>query len=256
MVNQARIVMAASKTFTTENKVTMQGLWRLAAWGAVAACALLIAVFATRGETDWRRLNVLASLPQMSPSVVPAGQASAPPANAQIETRRLADAVRGLAAEDDELRARVAVVEHTMDDVTGSITQQIAAVKSVSPAPAPWPDNQPALPLAPADVAAALTPVMPMPMPTEYGVDIGSALSIPTLRARWAGLRSAHPNLFDGLEPVAAMKRVGRSKRIELRLVAGPLPTAEAASHLCAELTPYRLYCQPTPFSGEHLSLE
>jgi hypothetical protein len=238
MVNQVRVVMAASKKFAPENKVTMQGLWRLAVWGAIAACALLIAVFATRGEAGWRRSNILASLPQISPSVAPAGQVSAPPDNAQIETRRLADAVRGLAAEDDELKARVAVVEHTMDDVTGSITRQIAAVKSVSQAaaPPPWPDNEPALPLAPADVAAALTPVMPMPMPTEYGVDIGSALSIPTLRARWAGLRSAHPNLFDGLEPVVA--------------------TAEAASHLCAELTPYRLYCQPTPFSGEHLSLE
>ena len=40
-----------------------------------------------------------------------------------------------------------------------------------------------------------------LPLPMEYGVDIGSAVSIQALRARWAGIRSAHPQLFEGLAP-------------------------------------------------------
>ena len=92
--------------------------------------------------------------------------------------------------------------------------------------------------------------------PTEYGVDIGSALSIQALRARWLGMRSAHPQLFDGLTPTVMLREIPRSKRIELRLVVGPLANAEAAAQLCASLAPYRLSCQPTIFDRRHLALQ
>jgi hypothetical protein len=249
MPKQVSGVTSAFKKLTAKNTFTMQGLWRLAAWGAIAACALLIAVLTTRGEVATRQIaSSLRSVPR------PDQASMAHPFDAQAETRRLSEAVRGLAAESDELKSRVAVVEHTMDDVTGSITQQIAAAKTGGVILPPWPDNQPPRPPTAAAIAGALAPSGPML--TQYGVDIGSAVSIPTLRARWAGIRSAHPGLFDGLRPVVTLKQVSRSNRVELRLVAGPLASADAAAKLCADLALYRLFCQPTPFAGPYLALE
>jgi hypothetical protein len=259
MIDQVRVVTAPFKKFFAPNSVTMQGLWRLAAWGATAACALLIAVMTTRGEVGARRaVIVLSSLGGNSLPLQRSDQLAVLPVrpfDAQSETRRLSEAVRGLAAQSDELRSRVAVVEHTVDDVTGSITDMSAAKAAnrglILP---PWPDQRPPAPPTAADVAAVLSPFTPMP--TEYGVDIGSALSIPTLRARWVGIRTAHPELFDGLRPVVTLKQLSRSNRVELRLVAGPLGSADVATQLCAYLAPYRLYCRPTIFSGQHLALE
>jgi hypothetical protein len=256
MPDQVQGVTSAFKRFAAKNTFTMQGLWRLAAWGLTAACALLIAVMTTRGDVAPRRGAVVQSSRSGSSGSDQATTPAEHPFDAQAEARRLSEAVRGLAAESDELKSRVAVVEHTMDDVTGSISQQSAAARTASAGgmPPPWPDNQPPLPPTTAAIATVLAPVMPMP--TEYGVDIGGALSLPTLRARWAGIRSAHPNLFDGLRPVVTLKQLSSSNRIELRLVAGPLASADAAAQLCAYLAHYRLFCEPTLFAGQHLALE
>ena len=80
--------------------------------------------------------------------------------------------------------------------------------------------------------------------------------SIQTLKARWSGTRSAHPQLFVGLQAVATLKEIPRSKRAELRLVVGPLPSPEAAVELCATLASFRVSCQPTNFDGQHLALQ
>jgi hypothetical protein len=224
---------------------TLQSLWRLAAWGLIAASALLIAVMATRSDMVARRAVVMASLPSVHVPR-PAGSTF----DAQAETVRLSDAVRGLAAESDELKSRVGVVEHQMDDVTGSITQQPAATTAAGGKTAQWPNEMPiTVTTATVDKMLASSPTPS----TQYGVDIGSALSIPTLRARWAGIRSAHPRLFDDLRPVVTLKQLSHSSRVELRLVAGPLASAEAATQLCAALSPYRLFCAPATYSGQSL---
>jgi hypothetical protein len=110
------------------------------------------------------------------------------------------------------------------------------------------------VPATPAAIAAVVAPALPLPM--EYGVDIGSAVSIQALRARWAGIRSAHPQLFDGLAPTIALGETQQSNRPELRLVLGPLASANAAAKLCKTLERFRLTCQPTIFSGRHLALD
>jgi len=46
-----------------------------------------------------------------------------------------------------------------------------------------------------------------------------------------------------------------RSNRIELRLVVGPLPSAEAAAQLCASLAAFHVFCQPAMFDGRHIAL-
>lgn len=265
MVDHVRVMTAALKMTSAKKAFTMEGLWRLAAWGAAAACAMLIAVLTTRGEVAaGRRPVAVASMHRTTmppPLSVPVKTEaiSRPAADADAETRQLSEAIRGLVAQNDELQSRVAAIEHTMDDVTGSIARQNAATKpgaktQTTQTLLPWPDNGPPLPPTTATMATVLAPAMPVP--TEYGVDIGSALSIPTLRARWTGIRAAHPTLFEGLRPVVILKRLARTNRVELRLLAGPLGSAEAAAQLCADLVPYRLYCQPTIFIGQHLALE
>jgi hypothetical protein len=249
----------------------MRQLWRMALWAATASGALLLAVLSSRSEVGSQRLAVvIASLH---------GQTAPPPFDAQVETRKLANALRGLSSENDQLRSRLAAVENHVDDVTGSLTRQIEAVKAEAEAPRPT-DTPPAAATtdltgstpqpAPAPTAVPVAPPpgraqTPPPAkpadpnsssvtPKQYGVDIGSAASIQALRARWAEIRAAHPQLFQGLTPTAVL--ASQSDHAELRLVMGPLPNSDAATRLCSSLALYHLNCQPTGFDGQHVALQ
>jgi hypothetical protein len=175
-----------------------------------------------------------------------------------------------------------------MNDVTGSVTKQLAAVKAK--AAGPWPADAKPQPITAADIASIMAPAAgfetPAPSPPqtrpasaappepqasvdlppiatpaaakprEYGVDIGAALSIQTLHARWLGIRSAHPQLFDKLTPTVMLREIPKTKRVELHLVAGPLASSEAAARLCLELASFRLYCHPTVFGPDRVALQ
>jgi hypothetical protein len=254
MADEVRLAKADLKRAAPRVPVTMHGLWRLVVWGSTAATALLIAVLSSRGVVGSQRAAVAAStlgggtVAIVQPVQTPP-QMAAHAFDAQAETKKLADAVRDLTADNDELKSRLALVEHSVDDVTGSIERQA----KITAAP-PWPDNGAPVPATPAAIAAVVAPALPLPM--EYGVDIGSAVSIQALRARWAGIRSAHPQLFDGLAPTISLSEMPQSNRPELRLVLGPLASASAAAKLCTTLERFRLTCQPTIFAGRHLALD
>jgi hypothetical protein len=252
MADEVRLAKADLKRPAAAVPVTMRGLWRLVVWGSTAATALLIAVMSSRGVVGSQRAAIAAStlggatVAVVQPAPTPQ-QTAARAFDAQAETKKLADALRDLSADNDELKSRLAVVEHSVDDVTGSIERQAKATP-------PWPDSGPPVPATPAAIAAVVAPALPLPM--EYGVDIGSAVSIQALRARWAGIRSAHPQLFEGLAPTVSLSELPPSNRPELRLVLGPLPSAGAAAKLCSTLERFRLTCQPTIFAGRHLTLD
>jgi hypothetical protein len=256
MADEVRLAKADLKRPAAAVPVTMHGLWRLVVWGSTAAAVLLIAVLSSRGVVGSHRAAVAVSTigngtaAIVQPVMAPPPQSPANAFDAQAETKRLADSVRELASENDQLKARIGMVEHSMDDITGSIAQQI---KTAAAAP-PWPDNATPAPSSAAEIAAVMAPALPLPM--EYGVDIGSAVSIQALRARWAGIRSAHPQLFAGLAPTISLSDMPPSNRPELRLVVGPLVSADAAAKLCTTLGRYRLTCQPTIFAGRHLALD
>lgn len=261
-MNDPMAAIAESSPFAFLKAFTMQGLWRLALWGAIAASALLIAVLATRGEVGARRSAMALStlkgdyaLPRSAPQPVQPAPSAAPHVlDEQVDLRRILDAMRGLAADNDQLKSRLATLEHNLDDVTGSIAGQAGKTAARGAAPAAWPDAAQPLPANPSGIAEAAWPVT---APTLlYGVDIGSALSITTLRARWAGIRSAHPQLFAGLMPAVALRPTSSSAHVELRLIVGPFATVDAAAQLCSTLVSYRLFCQPTNFSGQQLALE
>jgi hypothetical protein len=276
MVGQPQALRAPLRRFVPQQADPASGLWRLLLWGGTATCALLIVVLAGRSEIGSQRAS--AALGSLSGASLL--RSDGPPVHkfdAEAETRRLSEAVRGLAVEGNQLKLRLDALEHNMDDVTGSISKQIDAVKAAT-AERAWPSTDPPTPATPETIASVVEPQVPPPSgiatpvptnplmpsatkpaeapPTEYGVDIGSAVSIQALRARWAGIRSAHPEIFDKLQAVATLKELARSTRAELRLVVGPLADADAATQLCASLSAYRVYCRPTTFDRQHLALQ
>lgn len=239
---------------------TMQGLRRLAVWGAAAASAVLVVVLASRSEVAAERFALILHHPK---------PAAAPVFDAQAATAQLAEAVQGLKANDEQLQSRLAAVEHDVDDVTGTITKQIQAVAasrhedgpslaatalaSASIAPVDIPPA-PASAVLPATIKTEPEIAAPPPK-TAFGVDIGSGLTLQALRMRWAAIRTGHPQFFESLEPIISVREVPHTNKIELRLVAGPIAQPGAAAQLCAQLAALGLYCQPTIYDGQHLAL-
>lgn len=267
---------AAPPRATAARAVATQHLWRPIVWGMTTAGALFIAVLTTRSEPGSQRMAALFSEQRISTEKI-----AARPFDVQTETRRLAEAVHSLTAENGELESRLAAVEQNVSDITGSVARQIAAVKKE--AAETWPADRKPEPITSALIASIISPIetpsafgVPLPSPpltspaasasadaggsaatpAEYGVDVGSALSIEVLHARWLGIRSAHRHLFEGLTPTVVLRQVARSNRVELHLVVGPLDSSEAAAQLCAELTFYHLVCQPVAFDNSHIALQ
>jgi hypothetical protein len=275
---RAQIIKETAPKLAAKKPFTMQRLRRAAFWGTSAAGALLLAVLTSRGEIDTTRLADSLHIAFASP--VARAPMPEPKFDAEAAMQRLSETVRSLAIDGSQIKARLAAVEHDLDDVTGSVSKQIEAAdaaRRVDDGPtvvgtatlaatllasAPPPDTVPVPPATvetPVDRPAVDQPAVEKPVPAPpqiaYGVDIGSGLTIQALRARWAAIRSAHPQFFEGLEPIITVRDIPKANRIELRLVVGPLPQANAAAEMCALLTPFGLFCQPTMYDGQHLAL-
>jgi hypothetical protein len=241
----------------------LRKLRNLTIWISSAAVAVALAVLAGRSQVGAERLYAM-----FHPS---RAQQTANKFDAETVTRQLADALRVLASNDEQLRNRIAAVEHDLDDVTGSIRQVAAASEAKQADAGPTVSATAALTAsgaAPLDLPASSAAVSPSEpakpaaavatqaaAPTQYGVDIGSGLSLQALRARWQTLRQEHPALLEGMQPIVTVREAPRSK-IELRLVVGPLAQPGAASQLCQALTMFGLFCQPAVYDGQHLALK
>jgi hypothetical protein len=298
MLEEALSRIAASRTAAAKKPFTMQRLWHQAAWGGIAVLTLLLAVLAGLSDVGSQRLSTafgwssgasprlplrMAAGPQGSTqqTASPPSQNQQSAASRSLDTealmlRQLAQSMRSLAEDRDRMMTRLAALEHTMDDMTSSISQQIEAAKTanVQPTP-PWitaasiasidaptappagwasppqsspPAGAPAAP--PRDLGATATEA------PAYGVEIGGASSIKGLHARWAGVRATFGSILDGLRPVVAVRDNPKTRRNEYRLVIGPFANAGAAEQLCATLTVAQLPCQPTMFDGRSLALE
>jgi hypothetical protein len=92
---------------------------------------------------------------------------------------------------------------------------------------------------------------------TEFGVDLGSANSLPGLRALWRGLLKSKSNApLAALRPIIVVKEGNNGLGMQLRLVAGPLNDAGAAARICAVLTENKRSCDTAIFDGQRLSLK
>jgi hypothetical protein len=243
----------------------MRNLPRLTLWGITAALTLSVALLAARSDVGGERAAMIFA------SLRPAAN-HAKTFDAEAANRQLVTAVQALAEDRNRLAARLAAVEGHLDDVTGSVSREIEAAKAkpAEAAPPPWPDEVPLTVSTPATIAALVAAATPAPAAEPpasdnaaaaaalplYGVDLGGALSIQALHGRWAGIRSAHPQLFAGLQPIVTLRDGPSPNRTELRLVVGPFRTTEAAQQLCASLAAFKLFCLPTSFNGQHLALQ
>jgi hypothetical protein len=306
-----RVAEQRGARYRAERKYfTMRSLWRLALWGTSAAAALAVAVLVSTTEVGSQRVHVAmatiadatngrlaAARPEQAKQPTAAqvaAQLAARSAEAERDTRRLTDAIQRLGADRDRLLARIALLEHNLDDVTGSIKQQIELARQ-APAQPPAPTVTAAIPPRPATppeqslppAAAAATPpatvpahappaappvateappAQPAPVITEaphtepvvkveYGVDLGGAPSFDGLRARWNSARNNQPALLESLHPIIAVRENPKTRAVEMRLVAGPLNNAAAAARICAAFAKAGRFCQPAIYDGQRLAL-
>jgi hypothetical protein len=200
----------------------MQGLLRLAGWGAAATVALLLVVITANSSTGRDRLSVafggVNGTREAEAAQAQAAQAAqiARLAANENDTRRLIEIVRSLAGDRERLMARVNVLERSLEDVTGSIKKQAAATPPVTPQPPATTPQQPPAAAAepppktaaappqtiPAEAAPAVAPGAPPPAPPKPVASLPPASSMPELEAiqpRAAGVDVGGATSFDGL---------------------------------------------------------
>jgi hypothetical protein len=91
---------------------------------------------------------------------------------------------------------------------------------------------------------------------TQFGVDLGTANSVPGLRALWRGLMKSRSNApLSALRPIIVIKEGANGFGMQLRLVAGPLNDAGAAARICAVLAENKRSCETAIFDGQRLSV-
>jgi hypothetical protein len=264
----------------------MPTLLRLATWGVLATISLGLAV-----------ISAYSSAPR--PTAADTGRtqlrtSAAEPGEADANTRRLIDVQRTLAADREQLLARIDLLERNLADVTGSIKggasaawrqplaqitlSSSAAGTPAAAAPASHPEIPAALPTATLNVPAS-TPASPPPstMPSvagatpdpsgrgaaaasnlvraDLGVDVGGAHNFETLRALWTSTKRSNVALPEELYPLVLVRENNKTPGAELRLIIGPLASAEAVARLCSALLAEHRYCQPVAFEGQRLSL-
>jgi hypothetical protein len=274
MRKQGAAGLASSTELTQVNQTFgMPDLWRAAIWGVAAASALVIAAFASTTAVGIDRLMQAAG--QLQGIIRPAGHNQLRPLDAR-EGRRLAEAVSQLTDDRERLLARLTAVEHSVENVTGSVARMSKAVEEASKGTAAAERPAASLPAisvepSPADESTAsvnpaaghaaerlpVSPSPPAPEPEskpEFGLDIGGGSTIEGLRTLWAKARQQHAAALEGLRPVVHLRESRRAGGVELRLVAGPLPSAAAAAKLCATLNAAGAACRPAVFDGQRLA--
>jgi hypothetical protein len=91
---------------------------------------------------------------------------------------------------------------------------------------------------------------------TQFGVDLGTANSVPGLRVLWRGLQKSRSNAsLAALRPIIVIKEGANGLGMQLRLVAGPLNDAGAAARICAVLAENKRSCETAIFDGQRLSV-
>lgn len=241
----------------------MRDLWRVAFWGLSAVGALAIVI--TTGSTDTGRERLHVAFGEIYEILMPTGVKTIRPLDAR-EGRRLAETVRSLSSDRDRLLARIATLEHSVEDITGSIARSEKAARTVAPAEASEPPQAAPPATSPAeDVTSSIAPPAGVPLPpqppnsgvtkTEFGLDLGGASTVEALRTAWTVALRRHGGLLEGLRPVVNLRDRARPGAQELRLIAGPIPNAAAAAKLCASLTAVGAICAPTVFDGQRLAV-
>lgn len=246
------------------------GLWTLAAGVAVAA-----AVLVGGSEAGLRRITATLTAVQ--------GVPAQPPREALLrdnEMQRVAESLKQINSERNRVVERLEAIERHLDDLTGSISRNtqmppappLRATDGSSPPPetiamnsapsAPANSSSAANVIAPSQQQPAAAPAQETPAPdtpatakVEFGIDLGGAQTIDGLRVLWTAAKGRYGTQLEGLRPIVTIRENSRPGSMELRLVAGPLPSAAVAARLCMTITAAGSICQPAVFDGQRLAL-
>jgi hypothetical protein len=246
-------------------------------WGTTAAVALIIAVYA--GSTDAGIDRARHAALQLREVVMPSGIKPARPLDA-VEGRKLAETVRVLTADRERLLARIAALEHNVDDITSSITR---VERTARPAPPPADPSPPPMMSTVPQTAPPMPPMKPSeddvtssvgkPEPSsesepqtapgnaspngvtkrQFALDLGGAPSEDGLRAIWTTALRRHGALMQNLRPLVLNREQARGG-VEYRLIVGPIANAAKAARFCAAITGTGGICQPAMYEGQKLA--
>jgi len=157
----------------------------------------------------------------------PASSAAATPATPLM-------AAKSMMAPPDPAATKLVVPEQPPEVITAAPTQETAAAD---------PDPPKSLSETPAQR-------------TEFGVDLGGAISVDGLRALWRSLLASDGPALSGLRPILVVKERSNGPGMQLRLVAGPLSDAAAAARICAALAEGQHVCETSVFDGQRLAMK
>lgn len=235
-------------------------------WGffAIAAVTAAIAICFTPGAG--RRFSAAISTPQSLPGHTPAilAQTEGPhppvqqpvPQMRTVEINKPAELPRPApvpATADEQLLARLQILEKQIGAVTGSIQGARADLPGITPAEEPKALEEPAVEepkqVRTVPVEAPAGADQPVSR-TVFGVDLGSEPSFGALRIRWDNLRRKYPELAR-LSPRISVR--DNSGKVELRLIAGPFENAADAAKACASLLSKGAVCDGGLFDGQRL---
>lgn len=175
-----------SSTFAYDEEFGSRKTWRLAIWAGIATAAIVIAAVAAFVDGG-SRLIARTSDPLRPP--VPAATTPGSTFDGEMEARRLAEAVRLLAADRDRLMARINALERNLTDVTGSIpggstpgrTANASVPPMLSPAAIPAPAAPQSGPLPPSTGSAA-APATRQPHPAAPAANRAQEPAVPADR--------------------------------------------------------------------------
>jgi hypothetical protein len=213
MADQIRILDRLIQT----KPFDLRALLRLATWGCVAATALMLAVLSSSIGTKHQAFAPSTAAPQIPAATV---QLTTRQSEPDKVTRQLSEAVSGLAADRDRLVTRIASLERSLEDVTGSIKQQAAS----SPAPAQTSVHAPTT--APATAAAQASGTAPASGLTSAPKPLPTAAPAPTASAPPPTSASPTPASSTPLAPRSQTQPEKATPAAAAPPAAAPPPTA------------------------------
>src|SRR5690242_16441297 len=135
----------------------LHSLWRVLLWGSSAAMALAVVAGTTFSDVGSERLKqTVASILEPAKLTAPVDNKAQQIAELEKQTRDLAQTVRDLTTERDQVKTRLASLEQSLEDITGAVKKQsaqIAAQQSSAASAKPVPTVS-----APATVAVTASP--------------------------------------------------------------------------------------------------
>ncbi len=104
-------------------------------------------------------------------------------------------------------------------------------------------------------IVATPTPIVMLPAShTEFGLDLGSFVSISDISSAWREISAQQKTLVGTMRPLTRVIQ-GADGNLKLHLILGPISNAAQAASVCAELNYANYDCTVSAFMGQRLAL-